>query len=61
MHSKQLLTDPVAIVSGVKATDTKVEAAEKAIATMKLAGFSKKAIREAEQMLANYKARMGIR
>lgn len=44
-------------ISGVSPTDTKVEAAEKVIATMKLAGMSTRA---AEKMLADYKRREGI-
>jgi hypothetical protein len=47
----------VARVSGVNATDSKVEAAEKVIATMRLAEFPAAAIRKAERMLAQAKAR----
>ena len=46
-------------LSGVKETDSKVVAAEKAIATMKMAGFSKREIKKAEDMLAAYRARTG--
>lgn len=46
-------------VSGVKATDSKVVAAQKAIATMKLAGFPQREIKKAEDMLAAYRARTG--
>lgn len=61
MKSKKL--DPeftnhiVGKVSGVKPTDTRVEAARKVIETMKLAGFPKRAIAEAEQMLEDAIAR----
>lgn len=47
----------VGVISGIKATDTKVEAAEKAIATMKAAGMN---TRKAERMLADYKRREGL-
>lgn len=48
----------VARVCGVTEQDTKVEAAEKAIAVMKMAGMS---TRKAERMLADYKRREGIK
>lgn len=48
---------PVARVSGVTEADSPVEAAEKAIATMRAAGFSRRSIQKAEQMLADAKAR----
>lgn len=43
----------IAKVSGVQAGDTKVQAAEKVIATMKAAGYP---TRKAERMLAQLKA-----
>lgn len=46
-------------VSGVKETDSKVVAAQKAIDTMKMAGMSKRAIKKAEDMLAQYRRRTG--
>lgn len=49
----------VAKVSGVKAGDSKVQAAEKVIATMRLAGFAESEIRKSERMLERYKASGG--
>ncbi|QIG70722.1 hypothetical protein EVB91_171 [Rhizobium phage RHph_I1_18] len=60
MVSKKFAEHPVGRVSGVKETDSKIEAAEKALATMKLAGFSARDIRKAEKMIADAKAR-GVR
>jgi hypothetical protein len=56
--SKEDAEDIVARISGVKETDTVVEAAEKVIATMKFAGLPKKAIRNAEKLVADYKKRI---
>lgn len=47
----------VARICGVTETDTKVQAAEKAIAVMKSAGMSTRSV---ERMLADYKRREGI-
>lgn len=47
----------VARVSRVKEGDTKIQAAEKAIATMRMVGMPASAIRKAEKMLADFKAR----
>lgn len=47
-------------VSGVKLGDTKVQAAEKAVQTMRDAGFPAAAIRKAERMIADYKAKGGL-
>lgn len=55
--SKEQLDHPVAWVSGVTAEDTRLSAARKAIDTMKLAGFSKRAINKAERMYADAVAR----
>lgn len=44
-------------LSGVNSTDSKVEAAEKAIATAKLAGLP---TRKMEKMLAAYKQQHGL-
>lgn len=46
----KLVDHPVARVSGIKASDSKIEAANKAIATMRFAGFPAKDIRQAEAM-----------
>jgi len=46
-------------ISGVKLGDSKVAAAQKAIETMKLAGFSSREIKKAEKMLETYKSRTG--
>lgn len=50
----------VGVVSGVKLGDTKLQAAEKAVQTMRDAGFPATAIRKAERMVADYKARGGL-
>ena len=55
MIPKNLLNHMVARVSGIKETDTRMKAAEKALATMRLAGFSKAVIAEAERIIANAK------
>lgn len=57
MTTKSQANHIVARVSGVTENDTKVQAAEKAIATMKMAGFAANAIKKAERMLEDYKAR----
>lgn len=54
--SKASADHVVGRLSGVKEGDSKVVAAQKAIATMKLAGMSP---RKAEKMLAAYRARTG--
>ena len=46
-------------ISGVLKTDSRYEAACKAIETMKLAGFSANHIRKAERILAQIKAKYG--
>lgn len=48
---------PIARMAGVTANDTKVEAAEKAIAMARSAGLC---TRRAERMLADYKKRNGL-
>ncbi|HXI97523.1 MAG TPA: hypothetical protein VNG73_01165 [Gemmatimonadaceae bacterium] len=50
MLSKNITNHIVAKVSGVKPTDSKIEAANKAIEVMRQAGFSASAIRKAERM-----------
>lgn len=47
---KPIADHVVARVSGVKDTDSRIEAANKAIETMKMAGFPASAIRKAERM-----------
>lgn len=59
MIGAKLASHPVGIVSGVEATDSRVEAAEKAVATMKLAGFPKNEIKKAERMLEQIRAKYG--
>lgn len=44
-------------ISGVTENDTRIQAAEKTLVTMKMAGFSKSAIAKAERMIADAKAR----
>jgi hypothetical protein len=61
MLTKRQAEHPVALVSGVRATDSKVEAAEKALATMKLAGFSPRAIKKAEALVATIRAQEASR
>lgn len=47
---------PVGMLCGVKPGDTKVEAAEKAIATAKMAfGENNRTVKNMEKMLADYK------
>ncbi len=53
---KEAANHVVGRLSGVKATDTKVEAALKTIEVMRLAGMP---TRKAEKMLADYRARTG--
>jgi hypothetical protein len=50
MLTKKVTDHIVAKVSGVKASDSKIEAANKAIAVMRAAGFPAKDIRAAERM-----------
>lgn len=57
--SKAQANHIVAKVSGIKEGDTKLQAAEKAVQTMRDAGFPAVAIRKAERMVADYKARGG--
>jgi hypothetical protein len=57
--SKAHVDHPVGWVCGVKLGDTKLQAAEKAVQTMRDAGFPATAIRKAERMIANYKANGG--
>lgn len=54
---QSLAEHPIGKLCGVTTQDSRVEAAEKAIATMRLAGFSRKHIAEAERTLAAAKAR----
>ncbi len=49
----------VARLCGVKEGDDKIEAAEKVVATMKLAGFSKREINKAQKMVDNAKRIVG--
>jgi hypothetical protein len=57
--SKQSANHIVGKLSGVKETDSKVEAAEKVLQTMKDAGFPASAIRKAEGMVAELRRREG--
>lgn len=57
MVAKRFVNHIVGRVSGVEETDTRIEAAEKAIAAMRAAGLSERSIRSAEQMVARAKAR----
>jgi hypothetical protein len=55
--TKEEAKHPVAWLSGVQEGDSKIEAAEKAIATMRLAGFSARDIKKAERMVEEARAR----
>jgi hypothetical protein len=55
--SKRDVIHIVARISGVKETDTRIEAVNKAIKTMRMAGFSAKDIKKAERMRDNAIAR----
>lgn len=51
-------THPIAIVSGVLPTDTRLEAAEKALETMiELFGAGHRQVRRAQRMLEQYRER----
>lgn len=50
MRSKKHANHIVARISGVTESDTKIEATNKVIETMRLAGFAEKDIRKAEAM-----------
>jgi hypothetical protein len=54
---KKLADHPVGWISGVTPDDTQLEAGRKAIEMMKAAGFSKRAIDEAERMYEAAKRR----
>jgi Holliday junction resolvasome RuvABC DNA-binding subunit len=54
---KNFVNHPVARVSGVTENDTRIQAAEKAVATMRMAGFSERDIRKAQKMVDDAKAR----
>lgn len=54
---KHLANHAVARVSGVTEADSRISAAEKAVATMRLAGFSARDIKKAERMIEAAKAR----
>lgn len=44
-------------ICGVSENDSRIQAAEKALATMRLAGFSARQIRKIEKMIEDAKAR----